>query len=274
MELLAEMLQMVEICVIILINSIIYMEAIVVINRPIWLDEYANIIDVVRKELTSINVVEERTLEYAMIRLFSKATLSMCEIYILMNNGYPHGALALSRQIYETIVIMDYLIKHNEDNGLLERFYDDIKISSLNIQNEYKKFIKNDTEISNNNEFEKYKEKYKEYVSKNGTFSNYWWIGKGCVFSSLAKLTDFNKDYMYKETSESVHMSFYNANVYIGDNEEGILIGETYDGIEKAGWYSMLCYCMAMDLFSNVVDIEYDGLILQSKKLISKIRKR
>ena len=96
------------------------------INRPVWLDEYANILDEIRNILVSISVVEEATLRCAVVRLFSRATLSMCEIYILMNNGYPKGAFALSRQIYESIVLMDYLITHQNDEAMIERYFDDI----------------------------------------------------------------------------------------------------------------------------------------------------
>lgn len=76
-------------------------------NRPVWLDEYADILDEIRNKLISISFVEEATVRYAIIRLFARATLSMCEIYTLINNEYPEGAFSLSRQIYDTIVLID-----------------------------------------------------------------------------------------------------------------------------------------------------------------------
>ena len=103
-------------------------------NRPVWLDEFANIIDEIRNKLAQISVVEESTLRYAIIRLFIRATLSMCEIYTLMNNGYPEGAFALSRQIYEAIVLMDCLAKYGSDEAMIERYFDDIEITKTKIR--------------------------------------------------------------------------------------------------------------------------------------------
>ena len=102
-------------------------------NRPVWLDEYADILNKIRKKLVQIPVVEEATFRYAIIRLFARATLSMCEIYTLMHNGCPEGAFALSRQIFETIVLMDYLIKHKDDEAMIERYFDDIEITKIRL---------------------------------------------------------------------------------------------------------------------------------------------
>lgn len=184
---------------------------------------------------------------------------------------YPNGAFALSRQIYESIVIMNYLIKHKDDKQLIERFYDSIEITCLQIMKEYEKLYSCEVNKSFS-ELDDYQEKYNEYTNSHGFFKDYWWVRKGCCFSDLAQETDFPKNYMYKETSNAVHMSTYNSFMYMGSNPNEILIGETYDGVEKAGWYSMLCYTMAMDLFRSIINIELDDLISINKELISKIR--
>ena len=242
-------------------------------NRPIWLDEYANIIDDIRNKLVQIKVVEEVTLKYAIIRLFARATLSMCEIYTLMNNGYPNGAFSLSRQIYETIVIMNYLTKHQNDKKMIERYFDDIEITKIKIQIEQEKYVKNEIKNSTNNLLKNYSEKYPDFCNTNNYFADYWWVEKGCTFAKLAARTEIPKDYMYKETSCNIHMSSFNSLHYVGSNQNDILIGETYNEINKAGWYSMLCFCMAMDIFRKAyyVEIELNKLISRGQELVRKI---
>ena len=45
-------------------------------------------------------------------------------IYTLLINGYPDDAMALCRQLYESLVIIDTLLKGKQKNDteLLERF--------------------------------------------------------------------------------------------------------------------------------------------------------
>ena len=245
-------------------------------NKSLWLNDYADIIERIREKLKTIEVKEEQTLEYALIRLFSRATLSMCEIYTLLKEGYPHGAFALSRQIYETIVIMNYLIKHKTNENLLTRFFDDVEISKIIACRELKKTI---TELTNtvdssskddfDEQLQQYKKKYLNFCE--GDFRNYWWVYKGCTFAKLAKETDFPKNYMYKATSSVVHMSLFNSLVCVGQQQEGILIGATYDGIEQAGWHSMLCFCIAMDILNSIFNLNLNDLISAGKTLLDKI---
>ena len=193
-------------------------------NRPAWLDEYANILDKIREKLECIPVVEEATFRYAIIRLFARATLSMCEIYTLMNNGYPEGAFALSRQIYETIVLMGCLVKHGNDESIIERYFDDIEITKIKIRVEQEKHAKNKTNVSSAENLIKYTEKHHAFCDKNNSLSDYWWFGKGSKFADLARETNFPKDYMYKETSSALHMSPFNSMIYVGSKQSEILI--------------------------------------------------
>ena len=241
-------------------------------NRPIWLDEYADILNKIRNKLVQISVVEESTFRYAIVRLFARATLSMCEIYTLMNNGYPEGAFALSRQIYETIVLMDYLTKHKNDEAMIERYFDDIEITKIKIQIEREKYAQKEVTVSTTEALNKYAEKYPDFCNSNNSFSDYWWIKKGCKFAEIAQETNFPKDYMYKQTSSIIHLSSFNSTVYVLNEQNRILIGDTYDGIEEAGWYSMLCFDMAVHLLVHTYDINCSDLILKCRELVTRIR--
>jgi hypothetical protein len=243
-------------------------------NRPDWLDEYAYILDEIRNRLVQIPVVEEATLRYAIIRLFARTTLSMCEIYTLMNNGYPEGAFALSRQIYETIVLMDYLTTHKDDNAMIERYFDDVEITKIKTQIKIEEYSQEETKISAADALNEYATKYSAFCNTNNQFRDYWWVEKGCAFSKLSPQTNYPSDYMYKETCNVTHMSLFNSTIYIGNDQNGILIGETYDGVEKSGWYSMLCFCVVMDLFGQICAIDLTDLISRGKALVINVRKQ
>ena len=229
--------------------------------RPAWLDEYADIINKTRNKFVKIHVVEEANLQYAIIRLFARTTISMCEIYTLMNNGYPMGAFALSRQIYESIALMDYLIAHKNDAAMIERYFDDIEISSIKIQIKKESYIKAETTISAADQLKKYIKKYQNFYDEKKGFTDYWWVKKNGIFSDIVKESQYHKYYMYKATSSVIHMSLFNSMAYLGNNQTEVLIGETYDGIEQAGWYSMLCYCAAMTLLEQVCTVNLNDLI-------------
>ena len=77
-----------------------------------------------REALANVEVREELTYHYAIIRVYSKMLVTSCAIYTLLINGYPDDAMALCRQLYESLVIIDTLLKGKQKNDteLLERF--------------------------------------------------------------------------------------------------------------------------------------------------------
>ena len=243
-------------------------------SRPVWLDEYACIIDDVRSRITHLTVMEEVTFRYAIIRLFARATLAMYEIYTLLDKGYPEGAFALSRQIYETILIMEYVIIHKNDKAMIERCFDDIEITKIKILKQIEESSQIESISYAEVELNKFAEKYRDFYDKDKGFTDYWWVKKNGTFSNIAKKTQFPKCHMYKETSSIIHMSLFNSTTYLGNNQNQILIGETYDGIEKAGWYSMLCFCISMSMFSKIWGVEFSDIISKSKELTTNIRKQ
>ncbi len=64
-------------------------------DNKYWLNDYAILIDKIRESLTKLEVKKVRSFEYAVTLIFSRMTLTMVEIYTLLHNGYPQGALSL-----------------------------------------------------------------------------------------------------------------------------------------------------------------------------------
>lgn len=54
--------------------------------------------------------------------------LTIFEIYTLLNDANPKGAMALARNTYKTMIIMTCLYDRKEVQKLVERFYDDYSV--------------------------------------------------------------------------------------------------------------------------------------------------
>lgn len=228
---------------------------------------YGSAIDDVRQLLSKQRVVEEQTYKYAQTRIFSRMTLSMCEIFVLASNGYPNGAFSLSRQVYEGLVIMDYLREHSCDKDLIERFFDSSSISSLRLLRQAKADGQQSTQIEDQ-QLADYAKKYADFCNANGRFSDYWWVGKGFSFTNLSNQTRFKSNYMYKYSCEITHMSFLNSFLHLGNNENDILIGQSEEGYTTPLWFAIICFADAMNIFSEVIDENWSEVIEKAEKCI------
>ena len=197
-------------------------------GAPVWMLQYANLIDEARNTLIKLSVEKEVSCKYAVVLLFSRVTLTMVEIYTLLINGFPEGALALSRSVIEGAVIIEHLCNNKNDIALMERFLDDAKISRTKIDWEINSFIREkQEEMSKTASYEKNIEDFvKRYSSfydlKKKRFSDYWWVEKNCTFSKLAKKTHLGKKFPYTLASKTLHMSSYNSQNYCSMEESGM----------------------------------------------------
>ena len=214
---------------------------------------YGSTIDDVRQLLSKQRVIEEQTYKYAQTRIFSRMTLSMCEILVLASNGYPNGAFSLSRQVYEGLVIMDYLREHSCDEDLIERFFDSYNISILQLRKRTKEAGQQSTHIEDQ-QLGDYSKKYPSFCNNDGVFRDYWWAGKDFSFTKLSNQTRFKSNYMYKYSCEITHMSFLNSYFHLGNNENDILIGQSEEGYNTPLWFAMICFADAMNIFSEVIE--------------------
>ena len=233
-------------------------------NRLLY---YGSTIDDVRQLLSKQRVIEEQTYKYAQIRIFSRMTLSMCEILVLASNGYPNGAFALSRQVYEGLVIMDYLRENSCDENLIERFFDSSSISSLRLLKQAKADGQQTTHIEDL-QLGDYLNKYSAFCDAKGRFRDYWWAGKDFSFTKLSNQTRFKSNYMYKYSCEITHMSFLNSFLHLGNNENDILIGQSEEGYNTPLWFAMICFADAMNIFSKVIDENWREVIEKAEKCI------
>lgn len=77
-------------------------------------------------------VREERYLDFALACLASKAIHRMEEMTILLKNGYPDGTMILARSLHELVVCLCFLVKHQDNDQLIERYFDYAANENLN----------------------------------------------------------------------------------------------------------------------------------------------
>lgn len=211
-------------------------------------------VDASREALSKVEVREELTYHYAIVRVYSKMLVTCCSIYTLLYNGYPDDAMALCRSLYESLVIIDFLLKGKLKNDLkrLERFMDAPVITAL--KDEYEKFCyasevnsQDQNAQSQKKMIEKEAEKYTQKYQKDriGAFRDYWWSGYDS-FGKMAQQSDFPKGYIYSLLSDKVHMNAFGAFYYLDNSEPGMVLGATGGGKELPLWCaSIFLYCSA-----------------------------
>ncbi len=71
---------------------------------------------------------EEATLDYAIVTIIGKALLRIEEVLILLEKGYPDGAMAISRALHELTVCFLFIVKHRDNADLVKRYFDYLAI--------------------------------------------------------------------------------------------------------------------------------------------------
>lgn len=145
-------------------------------------------------------VVIERNLINVLIRSYPHCLLVMKEILCLLKSGYPDGALARARRIYENMIIAWYLNLHKGDadfSKVIERYFDDQNIRAYDGRKKYFRSMKQDSKADACNKamnkiVKKYASPKKFGDKKNEILSNnYWWAKNSAVsFAVLSKCFD------------------------------------------------------------------------------------
>ena len=247
----------------------------------VLLNRLGCIIDDIRRDLCKLDIREEQTYKYLMFRLYDKIVLTMCEVFVLLKNEYPEGGLSLTRNIYEGIVIMNYIYKNSNDEELIYRFFDASEITRLKLWNEHLKLIKDGSKVEkqieeNEKEIEKYRTKYVSdgYNSKDILKNDYWWAGKGKNFSSMSKKTDFPKEVNYVYMNKILHLNAYSVLNYIYEPENKIHIGNNKLGLVVPFRYSLSYFFLGTMMIAEVIsEIEFDKYSFELRCIYEKLNK-
>lgn len=239
--------------------------------------EYGNLINLIRKNLSRLKISNEECLENAVVTLFSKMVLTSCEIYTLLINGYPEGALALCRNLYEIMLVIEYLINNNSAE-LIDRFYASGKTAEILLQMERCTFIKNHSsdkkEVSLvskqiddlEKELNRIKNKYPKHFKRGNSF---WWIEKDMHLGCLQDNSSFSAKHMYKECCYKLHVGLYNVLNYLDKSETGLLIGSCTDGINYVLRFALLVMLVVIQYIEKVKIGEWNYEITLIESLIA-----
>lgn len=180
-------------------------------------------------------------LNYYFLSMYAKVILTVKETFCLLNNGYPDGALARAREVYEQMVIAAY-IDNNYSDELLDRYFADYDLQVYrNRKLLYEKLCNIDVQCKEDyqNLARECEEKINKLKAKYGKVQgNYWWILDREInnFNDLQEKVEVSLMLVfYKRACISTHAGALNNIALLGrNNEHGSLLrtDQTEEGFE------------------------------------------
>lgn len=182
------------------------------------------------------------TFDDIQIRAYAHAIIVFKEIICLLRNGFPDGALARARRLYEQLIIYNYLNSQKEKpkfNDLITRYCDSQNINAyINLISLYDFFQDTAKKQEAKQKLSVYKNKYKRYkkhTQNRAYLPDYWWTGDS-RYDSFNKLQNlYNEPFakiMYKRACISSHAGAMGDFALLGrpDLDDHIYTGATFYG--------------------------------------------
>lgn len=238
------------------------------------ISELVSIVENIEEKVTTYFNTERPCDPFSKIitRLFGKTMVTYKEIVTLCTEGFSDGALSLSRNIYEQLVILNFFsLKQREDDfqQYIENYNKSYEVMRLKSLKFYAEFCQQD--FDKKQEYENRLEKLKE-ETHNNLKSDYWWarvnsFKKLCdlVFDSYndedikVKQFLYHLHLMYKRACLSLHASSMGNSVRLGiDSTEIININPDYSG--QAVPLEFVTHCLYFILISICDHYKIDAM--------------
>lgn len=221
---------------------------------------------------------------------YSKAIITTKEILTLLYNGFPEGAMALSRILYESMVVMRFLYSHKTDEALLQRYIDDFHVKVSRDTIKYYSYIleysQDEAELADaqarkvaaRKEHNKLKEKYSEFLSynKQGNYlHDYWWIGDILPSRSFGaiqnEMTLENLKILYVLSCYRAHSGVVGNAVRFGTmlDETAVSTSGSLDGFQVPLCFSLVCFGILTETAADCIGADCREIIDGVEKLIS-----
>lgn len=208
----------------------------------------------------------EKDYQALLTDFFGKSVLYTKEILTLLYNGFADGATTLATELFETSVILSFIEKNKNDEGISERYFDNNELASIVDGIKLLTFLKDgasDAETKNGLE-DAVARKQRTYASlktKNiryltdGVFRPYWWLGFTLEngeknFSGILKNTVWDRTIFKHVYNMSKHGGHNAVNPY--ENGEGAAISADPS---TEGFQIPLCFATAS--FVNICKIVF-----------------
>ena len=243
------------------------------------IDELEECIDLIEDEIANKinngNYKTEDSYINIVLRCTGKSILTFRELILLCKNGFPDGALGLSRNLFEQFVII--CIFETECEGaardeMVAKYcadYDVQRYKNLKVMYEYA------GKVVEAQDCDKEIAKLKSQFSVKG-FSNYWWCGQSSfaeVCEHIIECADGN----YKTMVRNLHISYKGACLALHANSFGNTnrISDCFADIDLSPLDEGQEYALdlAVKSFIMVVMVLYRELGLNSERINKKLNK-
>lgn len=180
-----------------------------------------------------------------LLHTIGKSFVSTREVMALCLNGFPDGALSISRNIYEQFIITYYIearIDSEDDCDLLKKYNEDYSYQRAKALKYEAMYI-----TKNNKNEEKYRTIINEIKKRYGihNMKDYWWAKKdGANFNDLCEfVANHNKDMehllrsmhlLYKRACLALHASSMGNMIRLGSDNSGVDMGPWEKGQENS----------------------------------------
>lgn len=196
------------------------------------------------------------------IRAFSHAIIVMKEILCLIKSGFPDGALALARRMYEQIVMLSFFENRKDTkdfDALIQRYFDSHTILAYTDQKIAADFFKNTARSKELRKLlKKEKSKYPTLIPKNSYVPDYWWTGEEKVNSFGAMQKEYGDSFgkiLYKRACLSTHVSAMGNYALLGRPGLG---NKIHTGITFSGHQIPLI--LSVSSFGDIASIVFSNL--------------
>lgn len=208
------------------------------------------------------------------LRTAGKAVVTMREILQLSAHGYPDGALALARNIYENMIVVAFFEnkKHNSNRFVkyIEDYYADYDIQRIRALLYESKYCTQNVEETQKLTDEL--EKTKKRVNHRGN-GDYWWAGcksfSALVDTAIESVDDRSGQHFlhmlhftYKRACVAIHASCIGNTLRLGTEPDfaGIDTTPTQKGHALPLWFSTTSFIYVMGVAYSILDLEFEEI--------------
>lgn len=152
---------------------------------------------------------------HIVLQTFGKSAMTMREIVCLVTFGYPDGALALARNIYEQFISLIFFETHKGDSDFedyVNDYFVDYRLQTNRALKYEAEHFKNEEKLKQlAEELNTVKRLAKHKISG----GDYWWTGLGSFFKVAEEIKNVEKDPLYQQFFGRLYFAYKRACVAI-----------------------------------------------------------
>lgn len=258
-------------------------------NASRWnFEELTELIQVSEDRFNEIAVKSsEKDYQALLTDFFGKSVLYCKEILTILYNGFSDGAMSLARELFEASVTLSFIEKFKEDNGIPERYFDNIELSSIVDSIKLLSFLKDGSSnekmtVSLSDMINRKKRNYSSLKTKHiqfltdGVFKPYWWTGyniaeKEKTFSTILKYTPWDKTVFKHIYNMSKHGGHNAVNPYEESDSAAILTDPSTEGFQIPVCFTVSSFLNILKIVFTNDEIEYEDIENRLNKITKPI---